>query len=977
MRTLARLPSWLTVPEELLSEPAPPQKRVKAVAGSFAVAALAGSLAVAALNVLAARQLASLFLPEFPVMTPLLFCLLAAGTFWGLCQMSSAEASAEAASDSFRWSGGWLKEFKATGKYFHSKAVVLEILQLINQSKRLMNLLYMGQAFVWICVYSLLICLNALVTPVLHFSPRVQNNTFFLVLFDAAMDTTFGAVLPVLMVTNVTITYLTTDLDMVPDDANAERVQAFLIGKGLVPTSLSELLSLAWPYFSLLLRLFDLQTSRTLWSQKAVMDHRWRCPRALGGLYMALGLAVGLLGMTARLRSPCWTKKWREGCCIFRFDLWGAECECAFYERRRSCSNEPLLRAMLDESRSLQVLKLHRCWMHPHFPALDKNSKLQFLYLPGNHIQELPPLSNLVHLLDLNVQENQLSHLPSLASNAALEYINVEQNLLDKLPPLDGNLRLRKLFAGYNDISEAPNLRENSQLSVLSLTHNKLQELLPLGPNPRLKGLFVSHNRLKTLPSLEGNPELMVLAAEWNSLESLPPLNKLPNLQMLKLFGNFIKKLPSLDASTELELLEVGMNKLVQLPSLQMADTLSVLGASQNALRELPPLSPNARLASLSLSYNKLRLLDLRLPQFQSLSSVDADYNNLEEVFGLENLESLKELSLAKNFLQQLPPLSRNLKNLDVGYNLLVELPGIDKHSELRHLNVNNNQLQWLPSLEHLTDLASLSVQCNHLTELWVFNASEHLEQILANNNLLSSLGPLPPSLQVLNLEWNRLQRLPDLVGRPKLESLNVAHNLLEDLPPLDNPELHQLDVFGNRLHELPCLHALPRLSVLDAGGNYLRELPQLQNLTSDLHVLCVGDNQLEVLPDLSTIRSLYVLGCEGNSFPQRPRIPRMGFATTCDCCETASSRPRKSCQRSTSSLPESACAPMRPQPVAAFGAVDENKVLELPAVNCRFLDFSSVLIGDGKEELLLELRRLLAASSVRLSRRSEAAIGA
>ncbi|CAE7856211.1 unnamed protein product, partial [Symbiodinium microadriaticum] len=36
-----------------------------------------------------------------------------------------------------------------------------------------------------------------------------------------------------------------------------------------------------------------------------------------------------------------------------------------------------------------------------------------------------------------------------------------------------------------------------------------------------------------------------------------------------------------------------------------------------------------------------------------------------------------------------------------------------------------------------------------------------------------------------------------------------------------------------------------------------------------------------------------------------------------------------------------------------------------------------SVLIGDGKEELLLELRRLLAASSVRLSRRSEAAIGA
>ena len=154
-----------------------------------------------------------------------------------------------------------------------------------------------------------------------------------------------------------------------------------------------------------------------------------------------------------------------------------------------------------------------------------------------------------------------------------------------------------------------------------------------------------------------------------------------------------------------------------------------------------------------------------------------------------------------------------------------------------------------------------------------MFNTSEHLEQIDANNNLLSSLGPLPPSLQVLDLEWNRLQRLPDLGGSPKLERLNVAHNLLEDLPPLENPELYMLDVFGNRLHELPPLEALLRLSFLDAGGNYLQELPQLQKVSSSFHVLCVGDNQLQMLPDLSTVPSLQVLGCEGNSFRERPRI--------------------------------------------------------------------------------------------------------
>ena len=152
----------------------------------------------------------------------------------------------------------------------------------MNQAKVLVNLLYLGQGLFWISVYSFLICVNALVTPVLHFSPRVQNNTFFLVLFDSFMDTVFGAVLPVCMVAHVAVTYLTTELDMTPNDANEEFVQAFLVGKGLVPANLSELLSLAWPYVSLWIKLGDLKDARRLWSHKEVIDHRRRGPRWAG-----------------------------------------------------------------------------------------------------------------------------------------------------------------------------------------------------------------------------------------------------------------------------------------------------------------------------------------------------------------------------------------------------------------------------------------------------------------------------------------------------------------------------------------------------------------------------------------------------------------------------------------------------------------------------------------------------------------------
>ncbi|CAE7829051.1 inlI, partial [Symbiodinium microadriaticum] len=114
----------------------------------------------------------------------------------------------------------WTEDLKASGKHFHAKSACLEVLQLLNQIVGLRRLLYLGQANLWICSYAILICLNSVVTPLLHLSSSVQRNTFFLVLFDAFVDAMFGAVLPACMVAEVAYKYqMGIDFDFVPHDA--------------------------------------------------------------------------------------------------------------------------------------------------------------------------------------------------------------------------------------------------------------------------------------------------------------------------------------------------------------------------------------------------------------------------------------------------------------------------------------------------------------------------------------------------------------------------------------------------------------------------------------------------------------------------------------------------------------------------------------------------------------------------------------
>ena len=155
----------------------------------------------------------------------------------------------------------------------------------------------------------------------------------------------------------------------------------------------------------------------------------------------------------------------------------------------------------------------------------------------------------------------------------------------------------------------------------------------------------------------------------------------------------------------------------------------------------------------------------------------------------------------------------------------------------------------------------------------------------LAELNPLDFLGM--GGLTVLILDGNGLSALPEglLTGSPKLRVLRLRGNRFEALPALGSlPELIELNLAGNLLAELPAaaFAAMPALGYLYLGGNRIEALPaDLLAEAEAMRILELQDNALEALPEglfagVPKFFSLQLQGNPGAPFPLAVELARV-----------------------------------------------------------------------------------------------------
>ena len=294
--------------------------------------------------------------------------------------------------------------------------------------------------------------------------------------------------------------------------------------------------------------------------------------------------------------------------------------------------------------------------------------------------------------------------------------------------------------------------------------------------------------------------------------------------------------------------------------------------------------SGEQRLVGAPFEISKTEFLEIEDPQFQAYAQEHLDQDGDGRISNFEaesvqflncsswNISKLPDLSLFKrlimlicndNRLEELPPLDHLfVSRVECSGNRLTELPRMP--DILGALECANNRLTEFPDLSNVDRLRGLDISGNFLREMPSLSPVQTLN---VANNLLTQLPPLWPELSNLYANGNMLESLPALPSNLRL--LEISHNQVENLPDL--PEsLTWLQAKHNRLTQLPVLP--DGLSVLWVSGNQIAQLPE--QLPTGLRHLDVSHNPIGHLPDLTQLQKLSRVFAENSQLTEVPQLP-------------------------------------------------------------------------------------------------------
>ncbi|KAL4990115.1 hypothetical protein BDW68DRAFT_155084 [Aspergillus falconensis] len=306
---------------------------------------------------------------------------------------------------------------------------------------------------------------------------------------------------------------------------------------------------------------------------------------------------------------------------------------------------------------------------------------------------------------------------------------------------------LEELDVSENDIGQLGGVP--STLRNLRIQNNRLTNLTAWGHLGNLQYLDISGSELKNLDAISGLIHLRELIADNNNIQNIEGVFGLNGLLTLKLRNN---RLASIDFKTaeltRLGELDLSNNELVSVRDIQNLSALSQLDLSHNRLETAPFSSPLTKLRALKLLDNRLCSLNAGL--FPALTLLYVDKNCLSTILGLDQTRLLEVLSVRE---QEIP----DGESLDLDLGLV---------KDIRKVFLSSNKLspQALSPSAPLLSLQLLDVATCNLKALPIDFATKF------------------PNIKVLNLNFNSLEGVNELLGMNCLSRLSVAGNSISRL---------------------------------------------------------------------------------------------------------------------------------------------------------------------------------------------------
>lgn len=486
-----------------------------------------------------------------------------------------------------------------------------------------------------------------------------------------------------------------------------------------------------------------------------------------------------------------------------------------------------------------------------------KLKKLEKLIIQHNNLNTIPPqfqiaFANMKHLQHLDLSFNGIEILPDYICRLShLKRLELAGNKLSTLPHFPPGLELADL--SQNLFEEIPTLP--STIFAVVYNYNRIKVFNPFLPNAH--HIFCSMNQISTFKSGISFNYLLTLDLSMNLITSdhLPSIRMMsPSLQKLDLSYNQLTVFP--DLPTSLKELNLNYNNITSIPDIDSKlPSLDVLKVTNNLVETVGKLPTS--LSSAYLSENKIK--SITNGSLQKLQVLQLHCNELEESPKL-GAAQVKDVFLMSNKLKSFDledSLISQINNNNEGESSMVkQLPTIFDPVILSKINLSDNNLEKInPNIFDLPNLIYLNVEKNRLRKLpKIISLSKLLYLNISENPFEKLKFDLPVSIMTFYCSSCKLKEIPATISDCiSLSIFFCMDNEIESLPEL--PSVGMLNASNNKIKKFPIFPKC--IKQVDLSLNELESIPDYINEYTSLIELDLSYNKLTKLPNLHSLTNL------------------------------------------------------------------------------------------------------------------------
>jgi hypothetical protein len=205
--------------------------------------------------------------------------------------------------------------------------------------------------------------------------------------------------------------------------------------------------------------------------------------------------------------------------------------------------------------------------------------KLTFLNLNQNYtIEDISPLYSLVELKTLILYSNPIKDISALRNLTNLTYLDIMDTPIIDISSLTNLINLQILYAsgvgvraGFNCIEPLRNL--------INLTH-----------------LDIAGRGTTNIKLLENLTNLLLLEVSYNNLKEISAVSKMKKLIRLYVRKNKVEDITGIRNLENLDFLDASDNEIKDITELQYLPKIHLIGLSRNRIEDLSPLVNNPNL---------------------------------------------------------------------------------------------------------------------------------------------------------------------------------------------------------------------------------------------------------------------------------------------------------------------------------------------------------------------------------------------